>query len=77
MRLPHSIYKCTYLISANIKFLGHLAVDWMNNKIYFTHYSSHVRNNILSVLDPVNFYYKALVNTTEYPISVVLDPISR
>ena len=49
-------------------------MDWMNNKIYF---SSYVE--ILCVFDPVNFYYKVLVNTSGhgYPRSVVLDPISR
>ena len=48
-------------------------MDWMNNKIYFTDHASQ----LLCVLDPVNLNYKVLVNTSRYPRSIVLDPISR
>ena len=48
-------------------------MDWMNDKLYFTDYYSQ----IVCVFDPVNFYYKVLVNTSGYPSLIVLDPISR
>ena len=56
----------------NIVFLVDLAVDWVNDKIYFVDDDYH-----LGVLDPVNFYHQVLIDTSELPRSIVLDPLSR
>ncbi len=52
-----------------------LAVDWINNKIYFT----DVDLNIVGVFDPVGFHYRVLVqlDSLAQPRAVVLDPSNR
>ena len=55
--------------------LDGIAVDWVNNKVYFT----DVELDIVGVFDPVRFYYKVLIRTgsLSQPRAVVLDPNNR
>lgn len=52
-----------------------LAVDWINNKIYFT----DAGLDIVGVFDPVGFHYRVLVRSdaTAEPRAIVLDPFNR
>ncbi len=52
-----------------------LAVDWVNNKIYFT----DAGLNIVGVFDPIGFHYRVLVrsDSTAEPRAIVLDPNNR
>ena len=52
-----------------------LAVDWVNDKIYFT----DADLDIVGVYDPVGFYYTALINTGSSTSvrAIVLDPNTR
>lgn len=52
-----------------------LAVDWINNKVYFT----DAGLNIVGVFDPVGLHYRVLVQSeaTAEPRAIVLDPNSR
>ena len=55
--------------------LDGIAVDWVNNKIYFT----DVDLDIVGVFDPVRFHYRVLVRTgaLSQPRAVILDPNNR
>ena len=55
--------------------LDGIAVDWVNNKVYFT----DARLNIVGVFDPVGFHYSVLArsDSSARPRAIVLDPSNR
>ena len=58
-----------------ITFSEGIAVDWVNNKLYFTDRSL----DIVGVFDPINSYYTVLIETGQLsePRAIVLDPEKR
>ncbi len=56
-------------------FLEDVAVDWINNKVYFTDSALQ----IVGVFDPVSLVYTILVHTgpSSKPFGIVVDPSNR